>query len=137
MVNFAGKDYVCSSLATANALGLGLDGGTATSKIFTYKQGYVHFLVWLNRNGVNDFSILRNQFVHLKVNGVLSQEFLFPGYPGDPSDPTKPIDPQDPTNPQNPDVIPPTDPVDGSQAWLQVEITVMPWTYKLNDAILQ
>jgi hypothetical protein len=134
VVSFAGHHYVCSTLAKATDLGLGLDGNTGTSMIYTYKMGYVHFVVWLNKNGINDYSVLRNQFIHVRVNGVTKRDFFFPGYPGDPTDPTKP---NDPTDPSNPDPKKPDELVDGEKAYLQVTVTVQPWTYKENNAILE
>ena len=137
VVHYNGNDYVCSDYDEAQELGLSLDGNTGESKIYTYKDGYVHFVVWLNKNGDNDYSVLRNQFIHIKINGVTDIEYLFPGYPGDPNDPTKPIDPTDPTNPENPDPKKPDGPVDPMKTFLQVEVTVKPWTYMDNSTILQ
>ena len=130
------KNYVCASQTAASDLANGLfnnDLVAAAGSIYTYYWGYVHFPAYLNKKGLNDYEIARNQFAHIKINGVTEKENLFPGYPGDPGDPTKPTDPQDPTNP---DPLVPTDPVDGSPAYLNVQVTVMPWVYKGNDITL-
>ena len=137
VVHYNGNDYVCATYAGAEALGLGLDGNSGKSKIYTYTDGYVHFAVWLNKSGDNSYSVLRNQFIHVKVNGVTDREYFFPGYPGDPNDPQKPIDPTDPDNPDNPYPQDPEDPVDGMKTYLNVEVNVKPWMYKENDTILK
>ena len=103
----------------------------SSSQWFTYLDSYVHFKVWLNRDGFNDYNIGRNQFVHLHVTGIVGMDGngngLFPGNPGDPDDPKKPIDPDG-------DV--PDEPVDGNRAKLKVVITVKDWTYRFNGGVL-
>ncbi len=103
----------------------------SSSVLYDYLDSYVHFKVWLNRDGFNDYNIGRNQFVHLHVTGIVGMDGngngLFPGNPGDPDDPKKPIDP---------DGDDPTGPVDGTQAKLKVVITVKDWTYKYNGGVL-
>lgn len=108
-----------------------------SATVYTYKGGYVHFMVHLNKNGANDYTIGRNEFIHLKVTGIKSFDGKFPGYPGDGTTPTKPIDPTEEIPGVNPDPIKPTDPVDGEKAVLNVEITMNPWKYKGNEVILQ
>lgn len=106
--------------------------------IFEYKNGYVHFMSWINKIDSNHYDVLRNQFIHIAVNGMnsdLEDGELFPGYPGDPDDPTIPIDPTD-DDPNNPDPINPTDPVDPLPANLKISVTINPWTYRINSVLL-
>ena len=103
----------------------------SSAKMYTYLQSYVHFQVWLNRDGFNDYNVGRNEFIHVHVTGVTGMDGngngLFPGYPGDDEDPKKPgdLDGQDPN-----------DPVDGSLAKLKVVITVKDWKYRQNGGVL-
>jgi hypothetical protein len=131
--------FVTNSLANASAIAFGYGFDAANSDvdhIYKYTGGYVHFQVYLNREDINNYAILRNQFVHVRVNDIIAQNFLFPGYPGNPADPTEPTDPTD-EDPENPDPLDPTDPIDGAPAYLQVEVEPLPWTYKVNDTVLQ
>ncbi|MDR2912987.1 MAG: Mfa1 family fimbria major subunit [Alistipes sp.] len=104
--------------------------------IFTYEDGYVHFMQWINKEGANDYNVLRNQLIDMNVTGLnadLNDGFDFPGYPGDPTDPKKPIDPTDIGNPNNPDPKDPDVPVDPTAASLMVDISINPWTYRINS----
>lgn len=114
-----------------------VDNLPGTTTTFTYTKGYVHFRVWLNKNGKNDYSIGRNEFVHVLINGVKALDGTFPGYPGDPANPSKPIDTDDSTETNNPWPEKPSDPVDGEDAALNVEISINKWTYKANSTILE
>ena len=118
-------------------IALEADAIKATFHIYRYAKSYVHFMVWLNKEGSNDYNIGRNEFIHIEVNGVRGLDGFFPGYPGDPTDPKKPIDPEDEEDPNNPDPKDPEQPVDPEPAMLVVKITVKPWTYRYNGAILQ
>lgn len=110
--------------------------------IYTYHEGYVHFMTWINRIGDNHYDVLRNQFIHLhvsKLNDALGAGGNFPGYPGqDPEDGGDPEIPIDPTeeDENNPDPKIPSDPVDPKPADLQVNIDVNPWTYRWNNVVL-
>ena len=111
------------------------DQGFAT---YTYPQGYVHFLYWINpyqnvRN--NQYEVLRNQFIHLSVNGMAANDGHFPGRPGDPEYPRIPIDPTEDEN--NPDPLEPDDPVDPAPTDVIIHVEAKPWTYRVNDILLQ
>jgi hypothetical protein len=144
VVSMKGNEYVTDTKAKADAIAIGLGFDTVTPAnnaagegIFTYKAGYINFVAWLNKNDMNNYAVVRNEFIHVKVTGIKAQNFFFPGYPGNPLDPSKPTDPTIPTDPNNPDPIKPTDPVDGGTAWLDVDVTVMPWTYRVTEQPLQ
>ncbi len=121
--------YICDTEGLATIEDTGIE-----CSYYTYTQSYVHFLVWLNHISTNKADIGRNQFIHLHVTGVTGAEGSFPGYPGDPTDPKKPIDPTDEDN--NPDPKIPTDPIDPTPSKLKVVVTVKPWTYMYNGAVL-
>lgn len=112
----------------------------SVSEVYTYLDSYVHFLVWLNRDGFNDYNIGRNQFVHVHVTGITGMDGngngTFPGYPGDPTDPEKPIDPEDKTNDNNPDPKDPGEEVEGGLAQMKVIITIKDWEYRQNGGQL-
>lgn len=139
VIKHMGITYVTNTKTNVDEISGGLkvlhDEPIATAKYYHYRDGYVHFLVWLNRYGDNDYRIGRNEFVHIKVNGVEDQDGTFPGYPGIEGETDKPIDPNTDGG-NNPDPIIPTDPVDPEKAALKVEVTVEPWTYKENPVIL-
>ncbi len=132
--------YIAASKTEADKIAVGV--GLTTGSVFTYTKGWVHFLVWLNKdkNVVNKADVGRNEFIHLNVNGIVGIDGngngKFPGYPGDPTDPEKPIDPSG-DDPNNPDPIEPEDPIDGAPAQLMVTITVSPWIYMDNSVTLQ
>lgn len=131
--------YICTSESASDAIKTGLGGKGIAATSFKYPESYVHFLVWLNKDGLNDYNIGRNEFIHLQIMGIRNIDGfgngIFPGYPGEEDDPEKPTDPTGDTN--NPDKKDPEDPVDGAPAMIQVHVTVLPWTYKLNQAILE
>ncbi len=135
--------YVTSSKTKAEAITAGLEGkyslstGSLDDNIYLYKDGYVHFQVYLNREGRNDYNVGRNEFIHVKVGDIALGDGKFPGYPGDENNPEKPIDPTDPTDPNNPDPKDPDDNIDPDEAALTVEIDVNKWTYRVNEATLQ
>jgi hypothetical protein len=114
-----GKHYVTNDEDQANAILAGTNGAT-TGVIQLYKDGYVHFQVFLNKNDSNDYSVLRNDFIHVKINDIMVNDYVFPGYPG------LEVEPEIPE-----------EPVDGENAYLQVEVTALPWTYQQNDTVLQ
>jgi hypothetical protein len=140
-----GNVYITNTLERASALAYGKGGIVPTDPIaapadndviFKYTEGYVHFQTYIGREELNDYSVLRNQFINVIVNGIFNGNYKFPGSPGDPANPDQPTDPTG-TDPENPDPIDPTDPVDGAKAYLDVEVTPMPWTYRTNETILQ
>jgi hypothetical protein len=148
VVQFGGQQVLTDTKAKADAIVLG-QGGVLTDPnndgIYFYPMGWVHFPVYLlNRDGsdvvTNDYAINRNEFVHVKISGITTGDF-FPGYPGeDPADGGDPGKPTDPTKdlPETPTPpIDPEEPVDGSPAWLQVEVTPLPWTYKTTTTVLE
>jgi len=142
IVKYQGIDYVTSSQAKASNIsnGFATRDGLAPGdepKIYVYTKGWVHFQVYLNREGTNDYNVGRNEFIHVKVNGVVIGDGQFPGYPGDPTDPEKPIDPTDPLDPNNPDPKDPDENIDPEAASLNIEIAINKWTYKANETILQ
>jgi hypothetical protein len=134
IVKNGAETYITKLRADADAIAYALD-----QTVFTYTDGMVHFITWLNHDGINDANIGRNQFIHLHVLGVASingtGNGVFPGYPGDPGNPELPIDPFE-DDPNNPDPLKPEDPIDGAPAQLKVKVTVNPWTYKENSVIL-
>ncbi|MDL2230436.1 Mfa1 family fimbria major subunit [Alistipes sp. OttesenSCG-928-L06] len=140
MVKYNGFTFVTNSVANAEALCLGLKtiDSTKDATYYTFHKGWVHFPVWLNEYGTNDYRVGRNEFIHVKVNGIANMDGIFPGYPGvDGTNPEKPIDPTEPKPGVNPEPKPGPDPVDGYPAVLQVNVEVNPWTYMANDVELQ
>ena len=105
---------------------------------YVYKESYVHFLVWLNRDGFNDYNVGRNQFIHVNVTGVTGMDGngnnIFPGYPGEEDDPSKPIDITKNDNNPDPKII--TGKIEGGKALLKVVITVKDWIYRENGGVL-
>jgi len=150
-----GENYVTNDPTKADDVALRLNeingtdvlpvGDPARSKIYTYKWGYVHFPVYVHSDyaaGVagaskHDYKVLRNDYVHVDITGILMDKGFFPGYPGNPTDPTKPIDPTDPTDPNNPRPKDPDDPVDPEDAGLLVNVTVNPWEYRYTGVVLK
>ena len=135
VIKHEGATYVTS---TANKTDL-LDNLTG-SLAYTYHEGYVHFRVWLNKKGNNNYEVGRNEFIHMHIESLKQLDGIFPGYPGDETNPDKPIDPESKPGGEggnNPDPIDPKDPVDGEDAALNVKITVNPWTYVKNAVELQ
>ncbi len=113
---------------------------------YEYKEGFVHFLVWINNvkdsggdKVNNQYEILRNQFIHLRVDGLGDFEGTFPGYPGDKNDPEIPIDPNDDQDDDNPNPYPliPTDPVDPDPTKMLVNVQIHDWIYRENGITLQ
>ncbi len=123
-------DTVDDTNQMAQYIAMSLGGDDAGVKVYHYTDSFVHFLVWLNKNGKNDYNIGRNEYIHIDIQGVNGLDGYFPGYPGDPEDPHKPIDPID-DDPNNPDPKKPEDPVDPLDAKLIVNITVNPWTFPM------
>lgn len=143
IVHYQGADYVTSTKNKAQAIADGLvakhslPANSLDDNIYVYTDGWVHFQVYLNHEGVNDYNVGRNEFIHVKVNGVNVSDGHFPGYPGDENDPEKPIDPTDKTDPNNPDPKDPDDNIDPDAASLNVEVTINKWNYKPNNVILE
>lgn len=138
VVAHEGSNYLTNVQADAIDIAAEFNTITANSAtVYTYPEGYVHFMVYLNKNGANDYTIGRNEFIHLNVKGIKALDGVFPGYPGTDGEGEKPIDPTVEDPGVNPDPKDPKDPIDGAAAVLNVEITVNPWTYKNNDTILQ
>lgn len=135
-----GATYITNVEADATEIGTELntlESDASFATVYTYKAGYVHFMVPLNKYADNDYRIGRNEFIHLNVTGIKTIDSVFPGYPGDEDDPEKPVDPTDKTPGVNPDPHDPTDPIDDEPAVLNVVITIKPWIYKDNSTILQ
>lgn len=140
VVKFDGYSFVTNTSANATTICQELEAANPgkDAVFYSYHKGWVHFPVWLNPYGTNDYRVGRNEFIHVKVNGIANMDGLFPGYPGiDGTTPEKPVDPTDPTNPNNPDPKPDVDPVDGYPAVLNVEVKINPWTYSPNDVDLK
>ncbi len=143
IVHYQGEDYVTNTQARAQDIADGLvdkynlPANSLDENIYVYTKGWVHFQVYLNHEGHNDYNVGRNEFIHVKVNGINLTDGHFPGYPGDPTEPEKPIDPTDPTEPNNPDPKDPDDNIDPDAAQLNVEVTINRWTYKNNTVILE
>jgi hypothetical protein len=146
------EPLIVEGTTIADAIYAGLNAKDAvkynntTIKQYVYYESYVHFLVWLNKDGFNDYNIGRNEFIHVHVTGVTGssgqdlnnddiKDGIFPGYPGDEEDPEKPTDLEDEDN--NPEPLDPEDPIEGFSAKLQVIITVKDWVYRLNGGILK
>ncbi len=108
-------------------------------KVYEYREGFVHFLVWINKvnDTNNQYEILRNQFIHLRVEGLGNFEGTFPGYPGKEGEPEIPIDPNEDT-PENPNPYPliPTDPVDPDPTEMMVNVQIHDWIYRDNGITL-
>ncbi len=124
-----GETYICLTDAFE-----ALEPAHVSVNYFKYKEGYVHFLVWLNHESENKAIIGRNEFIHLHVEGITGSVGSFPGYPGTEDDAKKPIDPTEKEN--NPEEKGKDDPIDPLPSHLKVEITVNPWTYMDNYVIL-
>lgn len=132
IVKTNGYTYVTDSDTKADGIVNALNAIAAGSASkYTYTDGYVHFMVYLNAPG---YQVNRNQFIHVMVNGIKSADGLFPGIPGDPTDPTKPVNPE---GPDNPDPVKPVDPIVPDAAMLNVEITVDPWEYTPQTVTLE
>ena len=149
VIHYDGVDVLTNSQTNADEIITGLnayDGlapdapGKKIATYHIYYEGFVHFRVYLNRNGANDYRVGRNEYIHLRVNGVNANlgAGVFPGNPGEETDPEdKPVDPNENGGTEGPDPTDPTDPIDPADAKLSVEITVKPWTYKANNIILE
>jgi hypothetical protein len=119
---------------------------TALSFNYTrYPAGYVHFLKWINGRGVNDYEVLRNQFIHMQVTGMNQDNegvFSAGGYPG--QEPEKSYDANgnvvstggdagNPKKPVNPNAGIEDEPINPAPTLIQVNVKVNPWTYRLNE----
>ncbi len=154
IVKTSRKEYVAASKADALEIMefLGELTEPVSSELYIYPESWVHFHVWLNRYAKNDYAIKRNQFVHLKVEGVNGKanpgDFL--GIPGTVDDSSKPIDILDPEDPDDEDEALPfdedddratdpddnDDPIEGDPAGLLVNVQILPWSYFVNNATL-
>ena len=109
---------------------------------------------------------IRNNIYHVQIAGIINFKYnwnpLIPN-PNDPVDPTQPVsptNPRDPNNPNNPDPQPsvpdpehpgkhkpdpkepPTDidpnqPLSLKEAWMSVDVTILPWQVHSAKVILQ
>lgn len=109
---------------------------------------------------------IRNNIYHIQIAGIINFKYnwnpLIPN-PNDPVDPTKPVSPEnprDPNNPNNPDPQPsvpdpnhpgknipdpkepptditPKDPLSLKEAWMSVDVTILPWQVHSAKVILQ
>ncbi len=154
IVKTSRKEYVAASKADALEIMefLGELTEPVSSELYIYPGSWVHFHVWLNRYAKNDYAIKRNQFVHLKVDGVNGQANPgdFPGIPGTVEDSSKPIDILNPEDPDDEDEALPfdedddratdlddkDDPIEGDPAGLLVNVQILPWSYFENNAKL-
>ena len=141
IVTYEGYTFVTNTQVKASDIKVGLDAldalGVKKATIYTYEKGYVHFRVWLNKYADNDYRVGRNEFIHVRVNAVNAMDGIFPGYQGVTGTPNKPVDPNATPSPTNPTPTPPVNPIDGTTAALNVEITINEWEYMDNNTILQ
>lgn len=114
---------------------------------------------WINSPAI------RNNIYHIQIKGIANYVYnwnpLVPN-PNDPIDPTQPVsptNPRDPNNPNNPDPQPmvpdpdhpgkhkpdpkepptditPKDPLSLKEAWMSVDVTILPWQVHTFDTIL-
>ena len=114
---------------------------------------------WINSPAI------RNNIYHIQISGIANYVYnwnpLIPN-PNDPVDPRKPVSPEnprDPNNPNNPDPQPsvpdpnhpgknipdpkepptditPKDPLSLKEAWMSVDVTILPWQVHTFDTIL-
>ena len=114
---------------------------------------------WINSPAI------RNNIYHIQISGIANYVYnwnpLIPN-PNDPVDPTKPVSPEnprDPNNPNNPDPQPsvpdpnhpgknipdpkepptditPKDPLSLKEAWMSVDVTILPWQVHTAKVIL-
>ena len=114
---------------------------------------------WINSPAI------RNYIYHIQISGIANYVYnwnpLIPN-PNDPVDPTKPVSPEnprDPNNPNNPDPQPsvpdpnhpgknipdpkepptditPKDPLSLKEAWMSVDVTILPWQVHTAKVIL-
>ena len=114
---------------------------------------------WINSPAI------RNNIYHIQISGIANYVYnwnpLIPN-PNDPVDPTKPVSPEnprDPNNPNNPDPQPsvpdpnhpgknipdpkepptditPKDPLSLKEAWMSVDVTILPWQVHTFETIL-
>ena len=114
---------------------------------------------WINSPAI------RNNIYHIQISGIANYVYnwnpLIPN-PNDPVDPTKPVSPEnprDPNNPNNPDPQPsvpdpnhpgknipdpkepptditPKDPLSLKEAWMSVDVTILPWQVHTFEHIL-
>ena len=114
---------------------------------------------WINSPAI------RNNIYHIQISGIANYVYnwnpLIPN-PNDPVDPTKPVSPEnprDPNNPNNPDPQPsvpdpddpnkhipdpnepptditPKDPLSLKEAWMSVDVTILPWQVHTFKTVL-
>lgn len=114
---------------------------------------------WINSPAI------RNNIYHIQISGIANYVYnwnpLIPN-PNDPVDPTRPVSPEnprDPNNPNNPDPQPsvpdpnhpgknipdpkepptditPKDPLSLKEAWMSVDVTILPWQVHTAKVIL-
>ena len=114
---------------------------------------------WINSPAI------RNNIYHIQIKGIANYVYnwnpLVPN-PNDPIDPTQPVsptNPRDPNNPNNPDPQPmvpdpdhpgkhkpdpkepptditPKDPLSLKEAWMSVDVTILPWQVHTFETIL-
>ena len=115
---------------------------------------------WINSPAI------RNNIYHIQISGIANYVYnwnpLIPN-PNEPVDPTKPVSPENPRrpdNPNNPDPQPgvpdpnnpgknipdpkepptditPKDPLSLKEAWMSVDVTILPWQVHTAKVILQ
>ena len=114
---------------------------------------------WINSPAI------RNNIYHIQISGIANYVYnwnpLIPN-PNDPVDPTRPVSPEnprDPNNPNNPDPQPsvpdpnhpgknipdpkepptditPKDPLSLKEAWMSVDVTILPWQVHTFKTVL-
>lgn len=128
-------------------------GGVKGQTCRYYKEGNVYYFAYVNPDDVTtplDAPIYRNNIYRVNIAGVknigLNWNPFHPGKPDggeDPDDPTIPKNPDPKPTPPNynpnddpkptPDPIDPDDPLSNPEAWLAVEVSVLPWNVHTYD----
>lgn len=109
---------------------------------------------------------IRNNIYHVQIAGIINFKYNWnplipnPNDPVDPNNPVSPTNPRDPNNPNNPDPQPsvpdpehpgknipdpkeppvdikPNDPLSLKEAWMSVDVTILPWQVHSAKFILQ
>ena len=153
-----GKFYASAALAndpTTNG-----NAAAAAMKVKKFVKGKVLYFVWVNpdhtsgKEWINSPAI-RNNIYHIQISGIANYVYnwnpLVPN-PNDPIDPTKPVSPENPRDPSVPDPnhpgknipdpkepptdITPKDPLSLKEAWMSVDVTILPWQVHTAKVIL-
>jgi hypothetical protein len=121
---------------------------------YTYKQGYVHFYTWINKEGTNNYNIARNQYIHMELSGIKDDAIEIYKFAGNVSqDPSKFYDnngvvaatgnagnvryPTDLFDSANPNPLTPGENIDPEKTSMLVNVEVSPWVYRKNPTELQ